>query len=315
MDDTSINAFNLKIRLTDWYQDWFRSKGLNPNMVKLNDQQREELKRLVEAKSGFVFPKDMKIDPAGNLNEKGGWAGLPTGVKIAIIAGATVATAGAAGAFAGGGGIGAGGLGSGATAAGNFAAQGASPLLGGGSLAAGGGAAAATGGGAAAGGAGLFSKIAGAAQVGGRVLGSMSAASAANRGAETAVQLDRDRMQLEADQLKLQAEKSARDGQSDTFNKSMWGNYVANYQPSVPAEVAPYAGNIRQISDAEREAGRTLASQAKATMDSGQYTSVNPQVTPYGDLKTQPGMFERIANVAGPALSFWDLYNQIQRGR
>ena len=130
MNDTSINAFNLKIRQTPWYQEWFAQRGLNPNQVKLNDQQRAELQGLVQQKAGFVFPKDMKIDPAGNLNEKGGWAGLPTGVKIAIIAGATVATAGAAGAFAGGagaasgvaGGAGGAAAGGGVTAAGGLGA-------------------------------------------------------------------------------------------------------------------------------------------------------------------------------------------------
>lgn len=117
MSDTTINDFNLKIRQTPWYQEWFAARGLNPNSVQLNERQRDELKQLVEAQAGFRFPKDMKIDPAGNLNEKGGWAGLPTGVKIAIIAGATIATAGAAGAFAGGAGAASGAASGGATAA------------------------------------------------------------------------------------------------------------------------------------------------------------------------------------------------------
>jgi hypothetical protein len=101
MSDTSINQFNLKIRTSPWYQEWFASKGLDPNKVQLDKKQREELKGLVEQQTGFKFPGDMKIDPAGNLNEKGGWAGLPTGVKIALIAAAAVGTAGAAGAVGG----------------------------------------------------------------------------------------------------------------------------------------------------------------------------------------------------------------------
>lgn len=117
MTDTSINTFNETIRGTDWYQNWFAQKGLNPNMVKLNEKQRNELKALVEQNSGFKFPKDMKIDPAGNLNEKGGWAGLPTGVKIALIGAAAVGTAGLAGAFGGAAGVGAGGVGPGLSAA------------------------------------------------------------------------------------------------------------------------------------------------------------------------------------------------------
>jgi len=101
MTDTDINAFNLNIRQTPWYQEWFQQRGLNPNQVKLNDRQRNELKALVEQQAGVQLPGDMKIDPAGNLNEKGGWAGLPTGVKIAIIGAAAVGTMGAAGVFGG----------------------------------------------------------------------------------------------------------------------------------------------------------------------------------------------------------------------
>ena len=138
MNDTSINNFNLKIRTSPWYQEWFQAKGLNPNKVELTKDQRNELKAVVEQNTGFKFPGDMKIDPAGNLNEKGGWAGLPTGVKIALIAAAAVGTAGAAGAFGGAAGVGAGGTGSGLSAATTGAAfQGASPLLAGGTLAGG----------------------------------------------------------------------------------------------------------------------------------------------------------------------------------
>jgi hypothetical protein len=139
MNDTSINEFNLKIRTSPWYQEWFRAKGLNPNKVQLTKDQRNELKAVVEQNTDFKFPGDMKIDPAGNLNEKGGWAGLPTGVKLALIAAAAVGTAGAAGAFGGAAGVGAGGTGSGLSAASTGAAfQGASPLLGAGTLAGGG---------------------------------------------------------------------------------------------------------------------------------------------------------------------------------
>jgi hypothetical protein len=119
MSDDSINTFNATIRNTDWYQDWFAQRGLNPNKVQLTKDQRNELKAIVEQNTGFQFPGDMKIDPAGNLNEKGGWAGLPKGVKLAIIAGAAVASGGVLGAFGGaaGGGAGASGTGAGLTAA------------------------------------------------------------------------------------------------------------------------------------------------------------------------------------------------------
>lgn len=131
MNDTSINAFNLKIRQTPWYQEWFQQRGLNPNHVKLNDRQRDDLKRVVEANTGFRLPGDMKIDPAGNLNEKGGWAGLPTGVKIAIIGGAALATGGALGVLGGAGGAAGGGAGSVGTIAGGGAGAASAGTIGG----------------------------------------------------------------------------------------------------------------------------------------------------------------------------------------
>lgn len=322
----AINQWNLEMRQQPWYQDWFHARGLDANHVKLSKGQREELERLAIANGA---PKDafddMMIDPAGNLNTEHGFASLPTWAKIAIGAGAVAggffaapAIAGAVGGGAGAGGGsavggitatggGVGGIGAGGAAAGTAGGIGAGTL--------------GTGAAAASGGTGIFSRLAGAAQnpalldAGGRVLGSMSAASANNRGAETAVALDRDRLQLDADQLKLASEKSSRDAQSDAMNKALWGNYVANYQSPVPADVAPYAGTIQGVSDEAKAAGRTLADQAQATIQSGQYTGVNPQVTPFGQLPTQPGMFEKIAGAAGPALSFWSLYNQMQRGR
>ena len=195
MTDTSINAFNEKIRGTEWYQAWFAQRGLNPNQVKLNDQQRAELQNLIQQKAGFQFPKDMQIDPAGNLNEKGGWAGLPTGVKIAIIAGATIATAGAAGAFAGGAGAVSGASGAGSTAIGT--GMGIAPSLAGstaagiGSMGAGAGIAAGTGAAAAGTGGSFLSALGGSKGVmsgismAGKLASGAAAQRAQDRGAET----------------------------------------------------------------------------------------------------------------------------------
>lgn len=108
------NQLNLTIRQQPWYQEWFASKGLDPNMVKLNDQQRKELQQLV-VQNGFLDPSDGHIDPAGNVSDFHGWKGLPTAAKIAIGAGVTAATLGAGGAFTGA--PGAFGLGGGSTAA------------------------------------------------------------------------------------------------------------------------------------------------------------------------------------------------------
>jgi hypothetical protein len=140
-----INEINAWMRSQSWYIDWFRMRGLNPNQVRLTDQQRHELASLAQ-QHGVQLGDRMKIDEAGNVNQMGGFAGMPTWGKALIAAAPIAATAGfgaagmgpMAGIFGGGGGVGAGGTGAGMSAASNFAAQGASPLLGGGSLAAGG---------------------------------------------------------------------------------------------------------------------------------------------------------------------------------
>lgn len=346
MSDTSINAFNLKIRTSPWYQEWFKQKGLNPNQVKLSSQQREELKQVVEQHTGFQFPGDMKIDPAGNLNEKGGWAGLPKAVKIGIIAAAAVGGGAALGAFGGIGGGGGAAASGGSTAAATGGSAALPTIAGTHAIGTGmslpiAGATGSTmaapgilgaGGSAMMGGASmgptiagkaspsLMSRIAGYAknplvQAGSRMLTGAGSAAAQNRGAEAALRMDHDAMGLQRDQLKLAAEKSGRDAQSDAMNKAVWGNYVANHKSAVPEDVSPYA-RIREVSEGEREAGRLLAEQARQKMESGQYTDVNPSITPFEQYPSQPGVMERIANYAGPAMSLFDprLYDEMGWG-
>ncbi len=136
-----LNKMNEEMRSQPWYQQWFQSKGLNPNKVKLDGRQRQELAQLA-ARNGFTIGDRMKVDEAGNFNQMGGYAGMPTAAKIAIgaapIAGAMLipgvreATIGQLGSIfgaGGGGGVGAGGTGAGLNAA---AAGGASHAAGGG---------------------------------------------------------------------------------------------------------------------------------------------------------------------------------------
>lgn len=117
---------NLLMRQQPWYQDWFKAQGLNQDKVKLNDSQRNSLTALA-AQNGLTLDKRMKLDEAGNVNQKGGFAGMPTWAKVALAAAPAAATAGfgLAGmgplAAMGGGGAGAGGTGAGLTAASNFA--------------------------------------------------------------------------------------------------------------------------------------------------------------------------------------------------
>lgn len=85
MSEREINALNLTIRQTPWYQQWFASQGLNPNRVKLTDTQRADLARTAAA-NGYQLGDRMKIDEAGNINQQGGYAGMPTWAKVAIAA-------------------------------------------------------------------------------------------------------------------------------------------------------------------------------------------------------------------------------------
>lgn len=288
MTDNEINNFNGQMRQQPWYQEWFAQRGLDPNKVKLNDAQREELKRLIEQRAGFVFPKDMKIDPAGNLNEKGGWAGLPGWAKTAIIGGATVASMGMIPGVPGVGGIfGGGGVPNAVPAvSGNLA-----PVL----PATPG---AVSGGGAAAG--GLMSKIASFAKnplvtAGGRMLAGAGQAAATNRGAEIEARLAHD-------QLNLAAQRERRDAETDAYRKSLFGQLAAGYQPSQRPDGAAGRNPNGFITDQARQAGQSMFDTAQDRMRRQDY----PSITPYSQLPTQPGRMERFASYAAPALSLFD---------
>jgi hypothetical protein len=88
-----LNQLNLEMRTSPWYQEWFASQGLNPDKVKLNDQQRSSLMDLA-MKQGYELGDRMKIDEAGNFNQKGGWAGMHPALKAAIGGGVTAASFG-----------------------------------------------------------------------------------------------------------------------------------------------------------------------------------------------------------------------------
>lgn len=81
--ESQINQINLWMRQQPWYIEFFRSKGLNPNQVKLTDQQRNEL-TMIATRNGVQLGDRMKIDSAGNVNQMGGFAGMPTWAKVAI---------------------------------------------------------------------------------------------------------------------------------------------------------------------------------------------------------------------------------------
>ncbi len=123
------------------------------NLEKANHAASQEIGAILKAK-GVQLPPHTFINPrSGAIEAEHGWAGLPTGVKIAIIAGGTLATAGALGAFGGGAALGSTAMSGSAPMIGSAAATGGNLAGGiGGALAAGGGAAGAGAGAAGAGG-------------------------------------------------------------------------------------------------------------------------------------------------------------------
>ena len=91
--EQQINEINAWMRGQPWYQQWFQLRGLDPNRVKLTEAERTELSQ-VAAQNGVQLGDRMKIDEAGNVNQKGGFAGMPTWAKVAIGAAPVAATLG-----------------------------------------------------------------------------------------------------------------------------------------------------------------------------------------------------------------------------
>ncbi len=304
-DERKLNEFNIQMRQQPWFQEFMRARGLDPSGLgnrKLSGQEQDALEVLV-AKHYFGgrIPEGMTIDSGSSLNQKGGWAGMPTWAKVAIGAGVTAATAGlvpgvpgVAGLFGGGGGVAnavpgvAGSLTPAGTTLGATVAGGA----GAGTTAAIGGAAAST--------PGLFSQMVNGKYspliaAGGRMLAGASQAGAQNRGAEMEARFAHDAMRL--------AEQSdRRTAETDNYRKSLFGQLAEGYQPSARPGGAEGRHPQGFITDKAREAGSLMTQLAMARLK-------NPDpsvITPYSQLPTKPGTMETIANYAGPAMSLFD---------
>jgi hypothetical protein len=308
-DERELNEFNITMRSQPWFQEWMRARGLNPTGFgnrKLNGKEQDALEVLV-AQHYFDgrIPDGMTIDSGSSLNQKGGWAGMPTWAKVAIGAAVTAASMGAIPGVPGVPGLpGLGG--SGSAAAGSSAASSALPTIGG-TTAYGSGMAAtapsvlgSVAGTAGAGGGGLFSQIARygpSIAAGGRMLGGLAQANAQNRGAEMEARFAHDA-------LELAAQSDRRNAETDTYRKSLYGQLAEGYQPSARPDGVQGRHPQGFITDKAREAGSLMTQIAMDRLR-------NPQpsvVTPYSQLPTQPGLMEQIANYAGPAMSMFDPY-------
>jgi len=308
------NKINIAMRESPLWQNAIRALGHDPNgPLKLN---KDEQKKLA-VQLGLPLD-DFHIDPAGNINDFHGWKGLPTGVKIAIIAGAAVGTAGAAGAFGGGAGATSalGGVGVGETAAtgvGGLTATslGLAPTVGLGTA----GTAAATG--------GIGSTLLGAAEK-----------YAAKKGITTAADLLRGGGQAvgnaanAAEDNRLTADESRRKGQNDYENqlvnrskleagerqqalKDLYRqSYAANRKPGPynAAGLTPYSADYMSGLSAIEQQGLARL-QKPAAYD----TAAMPALAQF--VPAPQGKVERIGNYAAPALTLGGMALDYYRGR
>lgn len=312
--EEDLNKINTTLKSQPWYQQFFKDRGIDPTRVKLSGTQRQALTGIA-AQNGYALGDRMKFDEAGNMNQSGGFAGMPTWAKIAIAAAPVVATAGfgAAGMGPMAGMMGAGG-GGGAALGGSAATgltsgmagaapsiAGATTLAGGASLAGGGAAAAASA-------PSLMSRIASMGKNplisgAGRMISQAGQASATNRGVQMDATMEHDRLQLDAD-------RDRRNAETDAMRKSLYGQIAAGYQPSTrPNGVSSRNPVGGFVTDQARQAGQSMTDTAMARMRDQNY---GVGITPMSALPMKPGLMERIAGYAGPAMSLFDprLYDE-----
>lgn len=327
--DTQRNDINLKMRSMPWYQDWFRSKGLDPNRVQLNDQQRAELTALAQ-KNGVPLSKDNVIDKAGNVNIHHGFQGQPGWLKGLEIAGAAAGgallggpaimgllghaapVAGTAGTAAGTGGI--------ATGAGTLSSLPAITSLTGAPIAAAGGTGAglsvgsglASTLGAGAGGIGGAAGATGAALSGGNIVSKMmskvpGAQDAADIGSllESYGNSQATNRQTEGnftqnyDQLKLAADANRRANEEDAMQKLMHTSYIlgnnSDYKPPTVHDsqgdhtLTDFGFGPKASTEAEKAGAKTLQDQLLERLKPG--GSYEPK--PLEDY-SQPGVGEKV---------------------
>lgn len=324
MTEQEINQFNLTMRSQPWYQEFFRSRGLNPNQVHLTDQQRAELSQEA-AKNGAPLPKNLIIDPAGNLNQHGGWAGQPTwlkaleiGAPLAVtgfglagmgplggaigLGGGSAATTGAAAGAAGASGAGAAGTGAlgagaatgagvglptltGATSIGSgMAAAGPTSILGATGAGAAGGAGSTIG--------GLLSKIPGSPDA----WDSLSKATGAITTGEAVNRYEKGRQTQGYDRLMLDAAQNRRTDESDALKKLAQTKYLESGGSQFKPPSIMLNGTMHQTpdlgygptpaSDAQKQGASTLEQQMLARLQpGGSYTPTTPDYLNRGALE------------------------------
>lgn len=310
MGEKEINLLNQEMRSQPWYQQWFQSKGLDQNRVKLTEDQRDELTMLA-AQHGMELGDRMKFDAAGNINQKGGFAGMPTWAKVAIAAAAVAGTGGALGAA----GVGpmAGMMGGTSGAAPGLAASVAAP--------------AATEAGIL-GGAGVLGTAGTVSSATGTGLSTMDRVGALMRGGSKAVgsateaaaqrQLAADQMGLQANAQNIQGENAFQSQQNSMAQLEAQQQEQARknlYRASVMKNptVSPENRSGAPTFSAEMLEGMTnLEKQALLrTAEESQYTTGKMrkprEYTPYSPTIGTPSTMQKVGNWLAPALSIADL--------
>lgn len=283
----AINDFNAWLKQQPWYQQFFQQIGQDMSRVNLSRSQQSQLEQLM-ARNGVPLGDGVHVDNAGNLNEKNR-LGRNVAIGAGIAAGGYLAAPAIAGVLGGS----------------------SIPTIGGTALNVGSGTGIAAGTSAAAGGGGAFTTLANALKNpmtrtllsgAGRMVSGAGDAAAANRGTQIETQLAHD-------QLKLAAEREGRARQSDAYRKAMLGQLATSYQPST--RPAGSEGRFAQgfITPEAREAGQRLYSQGMEQMKRGDA----PSITPFDQLATQPGRFERFSQYAAPGLSMFDLLAEARK--
>lgn len=319
MDEKQLDQFNQSLRADPEYRQLLQSMGVNPDApVKLNGNQRKQIEQWVRAKKGDIGK--LTIDEAGNVNQKEGF--MKELKKWGPIAGGAALTAfGIPGtAFTGlfGGGAGAAASGAGSTLA-NTSGSWAPAAMG---ISGSTGTAAATG--------GILSGIGASLKNPqnlldlGRGVASLGESAAHNRGQElgadeNAAGIDRQNMSAWNTAM-INREAEGRAGANDAMRNVQRTEYINNATGYTPANrgdgrgVLPSYGFGPQAStQTEKDAASQLQMVAKRRLEEG---NPIPELTPPGPFTSDarnPGMTERISNIAGPALSIWSILNRGRR--
>lgn len=152
------------------------------------------------------------------------------------------------------------------------------------------------------GGASLIPTIAGAAGAG---LGALAQGKAQNRGAEFGGQMDLERLLMDRDQQffgnQLAREQEGREGSSDAFRKLLASARVLS--PGPRPQLSKYSVAPRQVSVAELTGAEALQAEVLKRLQGGNPIAMPTMRPSQVDPRLlKPGLFERIAGYASPAL-------------